>query len=233
MELGRGTGVNVRTTPPVTRPGDAWGFIHGTWSRLRDQVQPAGGSMPALLGLSTTAATPRDQTRAHPAAAPAPAAVAAPVQYSSIADADTEPAELPMLPMPDVSAAAVKTAQSTSILHRYVHQLSQLTGMVSCCVFDVGTGREVVHAGASPKAQELALHGAELLAALSVTSRNLGLGHALPDAAVTLGAHHLLLRAVPQHRGLALHAVLDKAQANLTLARLQVARMDALFDDAS
>ena len=35
IELGRGTGVNVRTTPQVTRPADAWGFINGTWGRLR------------------------------------------------------------------------------------------------------------------------------------------------------------------------------------------------------
>jgi hypothetical protein len=29
-----------------------------------------------------------------------------------------------------------------------------------------------------------------------------------------------------------MHAVLDKASANLTLARLQVLRMDAMFEDA-
>ena len=40
-----------------------------------------------------------------------------------------------------------------------------------------------------------------------------------------------LLRAVPKHPGMALHAVLDKTHANLTLARLQVQRMDALFDE--
>ncbi len=62
-------------------------------------------------------------------------------------------------------------------------------------------------------------------------SRNLGMGHALPEAAITLGSHHLLLRAVPRHPGLALHAVLDKSHANLTLARLQIGRMDATFDD--
>ncbi|MBC7993946.1 MAG: hypothetical protein H7Z15_11975, partial [Rhizobacter sp.] len=33
-DLGRGTGVNVRTTPQVTRPADAWSFISGTWNRL-------------------------------------------------------------------------------------------------------------------------------------------------------------------------------------------------------
>jgi hypothetical protein len=103
--------------------------------------------------------------------------------------------------------------------------------MVSCCVFEVASGRDLVHAGASPGPAELAEHGADLLAAMLTTSRTLGLGHALPEAAITLGAHHLVLRAVPKHPGLALHAVLDKTHANLTLARLQIMRMDALFDE--
>ncbi|HEX6363826.1 MAG TPA: hypothetical protein VFZ93_12770, partial [Albitalea sp.] len=33
MELSRGTGVNVRTTPQVARPADAWNFISSTWTR--------------------------------------------------------------------------------------------------------------------------------------------------------------------------------------------------------
>jgi hypothetical protein len=131
--------------------------------------------------------------------------------------------------MPPVAAS--RPAVPTDPLSRYVHQLSELTGMVSCCVFEVATGRAVAHAGASPGADDLATHGSELLAAMLSTSRTLGLGHALPEAAITLGAHHLLLRAVPRHPGMALHAVLDKTHANLTLARLQILRMDTLFDE--
>jgi len=74
------------------------------------------------------------------------------------------------------------------------------------------------------------MHGKALLAGISASSRKLGLGHTLPEAAITLGAHHLLLRGVPGHPGLALHAVLDKTGTNLTLARLQVQRMDSLFE---
>jgi len=117
------------------------------------------------------------------------------------------------------------------VLDRYVQQLSELTGMVSCCVFELSSARAVASAGASPGAEDLAMHGTELLSSIAGTCRTLGLGHAIPDAAITLGAHHLLLRAVPKHPGLALHAVLDKTHANLTLARLQVQRMDALFDE--
>jgi hypothetical protein len=216
MALSRETGVSVRTTPQVARPADAWGFINGTWNRLREQSQPDGRAIPALV---SAVAAPAAPTAKAPVAAGAPAA-AAPAP------------KLAMRPMPSVPAAGPRpVVEPENLLDRYVHQLIELGGMVSCCIFDVATGREVTHAGASPGAAELATHGTELLAAIGATSRKLGLGHTLPEAAITLGSHHLLIRAVPRHPGLALHAVLDKTQANLTLARLQVLRLDSVFED--
>jgi len=204
-ELGQGTGVNVRTTPQVTRPADAWGFINGTWARLRD-------------------GTPLDRRSPN---SPGAAARQSAVSTAAARAAPTEPR--PMRPMPAVNPAA-RAAAPRSLLDRYVHQLSELPGVVSCCVFDVSSGLEVAHAGASPGAADLAMHGKALLAGMSASSRTLGLGHTMPEAAITLGSHHLLLRAVPGHPGLALHAALDKTHANLTLARLQVQRMDSLFE---
>ena len=222
MDLGRGTGVNVRTTPQVTRPADAWGFINGTWGRLRGvepgarPKPPPGGAMPPAPSSSLQSGTA--------GAAGMPGAAAA-----QRARPGTDP--LSMRPMPAVPSAASRAVTPKALLDRYVHQLAELTGMVSCCVFDVASGLEIAHAGARPDPAQLASHGATLLGAMIATSRTLGLGHALPDAAITLGSHHLLLRAVPRHPGLALHAVLDKTHANLTLARLQVQRVDALFDE--
>jgi hypothetical protein len=211
-ELGRGTGVNVRTTPQVARPADAWGFINGAFARLREQMpaepRAPGGHFPR------TAATGRSSF------APPQEAVVPP------------PPPLAMRPMPQVPTAKARPAAS-GVLERYVQQLGELTGMVSVCVFELATGRDVAHAGASPAASELGEHGAELVASITSTCRALGLGHAIPDAAITLGAHHLVLRPLPRHPGLALHAVLDKTHANLTLARLQIGRMDSLFDEAA
>ena len=187
VELSRGTGVNVRTTPQVTRPADAWNFISSTWTRLHGESTSRTGSAPVY-----------QTTRPGGIGSNMPA---------TTASRSAEP--LPLRPMPSVSGAASRSEQAQDPLSRYVHQLSELTGMVSCCVFEVATGREIVHAGASPGAAALAEHGSELLAAMLSTSRTLGLGHALPDAAITLGAHHLLLRAVPKHPGFALHAVLE------------------------
>jgi len=226
-DMARGTGVNVRTTPQVTRPADAWGFISGTWNKLREQgigsrparpVPPPGPtSMPPMAPRPIGAFSP---SVPPPPAAPTPTlplatppAVAYPTSYA---------------PMPPTRPVA--STQPDSLLQRYVNQLIELTGMVSCCVFDIASGRELVHAGSRPSADALAQHGAALLGAMTATARTMGLGHAMPEAAITLGSHHLLLRAVPNHPGLALHAVLDKTHANLTLVRLQVVRMDNLLD---
>lgn len=240
MELGRGTGVNVRTTPQVARPADAWNFISSTWGRLRQEMgvgvapeagtQPASGYEPPLpvghAARSKAADTPRQSSFAPPMAPGA-------LQRSALEPGQRPSTPLPLRPMPAVPSQSSRDAAARDPLTRYVQQLSELTGMVSVCIFEVATGNHLVHAGARPGSEDLAMHGSDLLAAMLNTSRTLGLGHALPDAAITLNAHHLVLRAVPKHPGLAVHAVLDKTHANLTLARLQIMRMDALFDEPS
>ena len=339
MDLAQRTGVNVRTTPMVARPAEAWGFISDTWRRLsepeggvtstgspaaaalspevdpyRAPPPPAPASRPAPADVPTLrangashpafrtsvapeasrfdTATLRD-TRAAPIAptppAPAPAPARTPAQLAAApvlqaappvlqatALASTQapmptpmptpaPVPAPMPPAvslrslpPSARASEYRAAAPTmpmelsdlgrpsnppqlhvqaklvdqNILPRYVRLLSALNGMSSCCVFDVATGNKLAHAGTAPGPSELGRQGQTLVAAMLASSHALGCGNALPEAAITLDSHHLLLRAVPHHPGIALHAVFDKATANLTLARLQVLRLDALFEEA-
>ncbi len=132
--------------------------------------------------------------------------------------------------LPQLTVQAQSVEQGT--LQRYVRLLSALNGMRSCCVFDVDTGTRLAHSGNSMSSAEMGRQGQTLLAVMKAAGKALGDGEALPEAAITLEAHHLLLRGVPKHPQAALHAVFDKATANLTLARLQVLRLDALFEDA-
>ncbi len=222
MDLGRGTSVNVRTTPQVGRPADAWSFITGSWNRLREQNVAGDQPIPELgafnPGLSAAVAQAR---RSAAKGMPSGDTLAF----------DETPAPLAMRPMPTIPGT--KSAVSRNVLERYVRQVGDLTGMVSCCVFEVESGRPLAHAGSNPGASDLATRGMELMAAMMAGGRGLGFGQAMPEAAITLASHHLLLRPIPRHPGLALHAVLDKTSANLTLARLQVLRMDTLFDDVA
>lgn len=200
QEMVRGTAITLRTTPVVTRPADAWSFIHGTWNRLH-------GTVAAVIQNSATQDT-------------------LPMGIDSTAFAPTN--MLPLRPMPDVSTKP--QALHDEVLDVYVHQVCELTGVVGCCVFDIGSGLPVASAGSGAPPAELARHGRTLLSGMGSSSRALGLGHTLPDAAITLGSHHLLLRSVDKHSGMALITVLDRTHANLTLARLQIERLDPLLD---
>jgi len=212
QEMVRGTAITLRTTPVVTRPADAWNFINGTWNRMRGTV---------------AAPAPARSPTAAPAPASAPAAQdTLPMGIDSRAFSPTN--MLPLRPMPDVSAKPEPLHDE--VLDVYVHQICELNGVVGCCVFDIGSGLPVASSGSGAPPAELARHGRTLLTAMGSSSRALGLGHTLPDAAITLGSHHLLLRSVDKHSGMALITVLDRTNANLTLARLQIERLDPLLD---
>jgi hypothetical protein len=223
LDLGRGTGVAVRTTPQVARPADAWAFITGTWSRLREQAPADGRAVPELGAFKPAAYQARKPPLA-PVMGGIPSGDTLPME-------EQPPVALTMRPMPAIAAVNPGATPPSTLIERYVRQVSELNGVVSCCVFETQGGHALAHAGANPGADALAAHGSQLLGAMTTVSRALGFGHALPEAAVTLGSHHLLLRGVPRNPGLAMHAVLDKTSANLTLARLQILRLDALFDE--
>jgi hypothetical protein len=213
-QLSRGSKVKIRTTPVVTRPAEAWGYLRASWNKLREQLSEEAIHIPEIFDLMPAHAS------AH-AAAPAAAA-------------GTTRSPLPMQPMPEVRpAAAPAPAVADPVLATYMRKCGELKGMVSCVIFELATQRTISHTGTRPGPAGLAAHGASLMASMAEAANALNLGDAAPDAAITLGAHHVILRAVPARRGLAMHAVLDKSQANLTLVRLQLQRLDLLLEEGS
>jgi hypothetical protein len=90
----------------------------------------------------------------------------------------------------------------------------------------LATQRTLAHAGARPGPATLATQGAALHQSLIEVAKSLGLPAGPPDLAVTYSAHHLILRGIAGHPGLALHAVLDSHAANLTLVRMKLQRLD-------
>jgi hypothetical protein len=222
--LAIGTPVKVRTTPQVARPADAWNYLRGTWNKLRAAMREE--AIHSLAEIIDPVASAR--------AAPANAGSAASSNSLLETGAAPMPARtpLPLQPMPPVRAVAAPSAPVDPALATYIRKCGELKGMISCCVFELASQRTVGHTGQRPGPAALASQGATLMASMAESAQALNLGESPPDAAITLGNHHLLLRAVPGRRGLALHAVLDRAQANLTLVRLQLQRLDLLLEDA-
>jgi hypothetical protein len=216
-QIAQQTPVKVLTTPQVTRPAEAWAYLRASWHKLRDALADDQVVLPEIL----------DPVKGHTAPPPPATASAAPAAPTA-----APRAPLPMQPMPTVRPADAPEAVDPA-LATYIRKCGELKGMVSCCVFELATQRTIGHAGGRPGPAALASQGASLMASMAEASQALNLGGAAPDAAITLGNHHLLLRAVPGRKGLAMHAVLDKGHANLTLVRLQLQRLDLLLEEGA
>jgi hypothetical protein len=128
------------------------------------------------------------------------------------------------MPLPSPRAAPEDLAPGR--WDEYLRACQAIKGLVSACVFDFRTVKPLAHLGARPEPERLVAQGMHLFGVLAESSRALGLGPAQPDAAITLTSHHLLLHPLPGHPGIILHAVLDASVANLTLARMQLQRVD-------
>jgi hypothetical protein len=205
-------GMNVRVTPQASRPNDAWSFVSGAWNR---QQVPAGRS--AVLNTELSQALPRP-------AVPMP-------------EAPTEPMPLEPPPPPPPqrnqlltpSAAHHWADQLTPAAPQrwsdYAHRCVAIKGVLSCCVFDLRTQQSLAHAGGPPTGERLALQGGLLIDAIANAAKALNLGSAAPEAAISIGQQHMVLRPVPGHPGLVLHLVLQASANNLTLARMQLDRV--------
>ena len=195
------TAIDTLVTAPVSRPAEVWSQLCNAWNELQRLSHP-GQATDALPMLGSTR--------------PATAAGAGPQRRAS--DRAAAPT-----PMPVVGADG---PTDNSPLARYLHAVGKLPGVVSACAFDLGSGRPLGHAGARPGPEELARHGHALISAMAGASRGLGLGGAVPEIVITLGAHHLLLRPVPDAPGVVLHAVIDKPHARLDALLLALKRLE-------
>lgn len=202
--LGQGS-VSVRATPQAARPHDAWAFISGAWNRLQGQA----GDASATLNTDLAQALPRPEVPR----------LEAPTQAMHLAQSSTQPAA--GLHAPIASASAVRWAD-------YALRCAAVKGVIGVCIFDLGTQLPLAQAGHTPHPERLAIQGGLLIDAMADAARNVGLfADAAPEAAISIGQQHLVLHAVPGHKGVVAHLVLQCSSASLTLARMQIERVPA------
>lgn len=244
--LGGNSGVNVRSTPQISRPAEAWSYVSSTWNRLREQLGHDGRNLPILASATQTPAGAQSQSPA--ANAPSPQRSEPAPGRSSMAGRpqpaqhDQPPAEapspsfsaptmpLPLRPMPDVPRGGPREIRLEDTLNDYVNRLARLNGIVGCCVFDVATQMPLASSGDFYAPRALSSEGRVLFDAMQRSAAALGLPSELPEMAITMDTHHLVLKPVPRQPQLMLLMLLDKDAANLTLARLQIQRIDEEFD---
>ncbi len=211
--------VGVHVTPRASRPEQVWDYISGAWNR--QQSRPDGErvlnsgihqDLPAPATNDPPEEVDTEPMGLHDAAeAPPPSAIA-----PRMAPLLRQPLAVP-LPMPVPGAVAWPD---------YVDRCALIKGVVSCCVFDLHLAQPLAHAGGLPTGERLAQQGAALMNAMAEATRALGVGTMPPEAGLTTASNHLLLRPVPGHPGIVLLVVLQTAHTNLTLARLQIERIE-------
>lgn len=202
--------VHVQLAPRVARATDAWSFIGSRWNQL-DGVTPEAQASPS------SDPVPSARPRRIPGNAPA-AAVRSPGKGAEAdSEAPTEPMALP----------GDKARQRDGInWFDYVQRCVSLKGMISCCVFDRSNGHALAHAGGRPPAEVMQALGERLLSTAGDIGAMMGTGTLVLEATVSYPTHHLLLRSLPKHPGVVLHAVLDAVTGNVAVARAQLQRLD-------
>jgi hypothetical protein len=203
-QLSSQSAVAVHVTPHAARPKHVWTFVSGAWNRLHD-LPNGEHTLPTEL------------------------ARAVPKPKIPSTEATTQSMELD--PLPGFATRTLPAATPMPVpggmqWQAYVERCLEVRGAISGCVFDTHSKQALAYAGSMPAADRLAQQGSALLVAMSDVTRALGLGPARAEAAISTPNHHLVLRPIPGHPGVALHLVLSANGGNLTLAKMQLERID-------
>ncbi len=195
---------------------------------LPDPVQPS----PLATGAATDRGRPKGQGQAGLLQPSQPAGGQVAARFTPASDLPSGFAA----PQPAARATAAPAASAQPPMampvpggtrwQDYADRCLGVKGVQSVCVFDTHSLQPLAHAGGMPSGERLAQQGALLLAEMVDVARALGFGATRPDAAITVGAHHLLLQHVPGHPGIALHLVVLASATHLTVARVQLERVE-------
>lgn len=221
-QLAGNSGVAVHVTPHAERPKQVWTYISGAWNRLHGKPGGERALQTDLAQALPRAVVPASEadTQPTPLDALGPPGRTSPVAMAAAAAiAPAVALRRAPLPMPTPMSSGARWQS-------YVDRCMVVKGSLVCCVFDLHSAKPLAHCGHGPAPARLAQQGAVLVNGAVEAARALGLGSNGPETSVTVGAHHLLIRPVPGHPGIAVLLMLAAATGNLALARVQIERVE-------
>lgn len=105
-------------------------------------------------------------------------------------------------------------------------ELLTLDGAMCCSVVDSTSGMILGSAGSGVDMEVAAAGNTEVVRAKMKVMRALGLNDVIEDILITLGKHYHIIRPSSRKEGVFIYFVLDKARANLAMARRKTQDVD-------
>jgi hypothetical protein len=100
-----------------------------------------------------------------------------------------------------------------------LHELMQIDGAIMASIVDASSGMVLAKSGTELNHEVAAAGNTEVVRAKTKTMRALGLTGRIDDILITLDQQYHIITLVKGKDGLFLYTVLDRAKANLALAR--------------
>lgn len=109
-----------------------------------------------------------------------------------------------------------------------LEKIMQCEGALGACVVDSSSGMMLGSIGGGPafNVEVAAAGNTEVVRAKRKTMKSLGLNDAIEDMLITLGKQYHIIRLSHKNDALFVYLVLDKAKANLAMARLQLSDIE-------
>ena len=111
-------------------------------------------------------------------------------------------------------------------LNDSLNDLMSLDGAMCAAVVDYNSGMMLASAGSGVDMELAAAGNTEVVRAKIKTMRMLNLNDQIDDILITLGKQYHIIRPVAANDGVFFYLVLDKARANLALARRKTADVE-------
>ena len=112
-------------------------------------------------------------------------------------------------------------------LNDSLNDLLTVDGAMAAAVVDSGSGMLLGGAGSGIDLELAAAGNTEVVRAKLKTARSLGLADSIDDILITLSSQFHIIRPLASHPEVFIYYVLDRAKANLALARMKAKSVES------
>ncbi|VTU19129.1 hypothetical protein SRS16CHR_02370 [Variovorax sp. SRS16] len=114
-------------------------------------------------------------------------------------------------------------------IEQSLSQAMSIDGAMCAALVDSNSGMVLGQAGSGVDIELAAAGNTEVVRAKMRTMQSLKLNDSIDDILITLGKQYHIIRPIASNAGLFFYIVLDKARANLALARRKVQDAEAMI----